>query len=80
LDNTTGDRAVNALCEIAHAQGAWIDDGEGRHSRVGGATMMTKRNLSKIAEMVLVSFFALAAVFVTLSAAIGPPSLWVLAP
>jgi hypothetical protein len=41
--------------------------------------MMTKQNLSKIADVVLLSLLALAAVFVTLSAVLGPPSLWMLA-
>jgi hypothetical protein len=41
--------------------------------------MMTKQNLSKITEMVLVALLALTAVFVTLSAVLGPPSLWMLA-
>jgi hypothetical protein len=31
-----GDSLVNALCEFAHAR-ALIDDGECKHSRVGGA-------------------------------------------
>ena len=56
-----------------------IDDGECQHSPVGGAHMMTKQNLSKIAEVVLVSLFSLAAMFVTFSAVLGPPSLWMLA-
>jgi hypothetical protein len=41
--------------------------------------MMTKHSLSKIADVALLSLLALAAVFVTLSAALGPPSLWILA-
>jgi len=41
--------------------------------------MMTKQSLSRITEAVLVSFFALAAVAVTLSAVLGPPSLWMFA-
>lgn len=41
--------------------------------------MMTKQNLSKIAEVVLVSLFGLAAMFITFSAVLGPPSLWMLA-
>jgi len=41
--------------------------------------MMTKQNLSKIADVVLLSLLALAAVLVTLSAVLGPPSLWMLA-
>jgi len=41
--------------------------------------MMAKQNLSKIAEVVLLLLFSLAAVFVTLSAVLGPPSLWMLA-
>ena len=41
--------------------------------------MVTKQSLSKIAEMVLLSLLALAAAFVTLSAVLGPPSLWMLA-
>jgi hypothetical protein len=56
-----------------------IDDAECKHSRVGGANMMTKQNLSKIADVVLLSLLALAAVFVTVSAVLGPPSLWMLA-
>src|SRR5262249_50720461 len=43
---------------------ALIDDRECKHSRVGGASMMTKQNLSKIADVVLVSLLALAAGFV----------------
>jgi len=39
---------------------------------------MTNQNLSKIANVVLVSLLALAAVFVTLSAVLGPPSIWLL--
>jgi hypothetical protein len=41
--------------------------------------MLTKQSLSKIAETVLLSLLALAAVFVTLGAVLGPPSLWMLA-
>jgi hypothetical protein len=40
--------------------------------------MMMRQNLSKIADVVLLSLLALAAVFVTLSAVLGPPSLWLL--
>jgi hypothetical protein len=40
--------------------------------------MMTRQNLSKITDVVLLSLLALAAVFVTLSAVLGPPSLWLL--
>ena len=40
--------------------------------------MMTQQNLSKISEVALVSLLALAAVFVTFSAVLGPPSLWLL--
>ena len=69
---------MNALCEFAHTR-ALIDDGECKHSRIGGASMMTKQNLSKIGDVVLLSLLALAAVFVTVSAVLGPPSLWMLA-
>ena len=41
--------------------------------------MMTKQNLSKIADVALLSLLALAALFITLSAVLGPPSLWMLA-
>jgi hypothetical protein len=40
---------------------------------------MTKQNLSKITDVALLSLLALAALFITLSAALGPPSLWMLA-
>jgi hypothetical protein len=40
--------------------------------------MMMRQNLSKIADVVLLSLLALAAVFVTLSAVLGSPSLWLL--
>jgi hypothetical protein len=40
--------------------------------------MMMRQNLSKIADVALLSLLALAAVFVTLSAVLGPPSLWLL--
>ena len=69
---------MNALCEFAHTR-ALIDDGECKHSRVRGANMMTKQNLSKIADVALLSLLALAALFITLSAVLGPPSLWMLA-
>ena len=46
---------------------------------VNGANMMTKQNLSKIADVVLMLLLCLAAVFVTLGAVLGPPSLWLLA-
>jgi hypothetical protein len=42
-----------------------IDDGECKHSRVGGAKMMTRQNLSKITDVALLSLLALAAVLVT---------------
>jgi len=41
--------------------------------------MTTKQDLAKIADVVLILLFSLAAVFVTLSAVLGPPSLWILA-
>jgi hypothetical protein len=41
--------------------------------------MMTKQNLTKISEVVLLSFFGLVALAVTLSAVLGPPSLWMFA-
>jgi hypothetical protein len=40
---------------------------------------MTKQNLSKITDVALLSLLALAALFIMLSAALGPPSLWMLA-
>jgi hypothetical protein len=40
--------------------------------------MMMRQNPSKIADVALLSLLALAAVFVTLSAVLGPPSLWLL--
>jgi len=46
---------------------------------VRGANMTTKQNLAKIADVVLMLLFCLAAVFVTFSAVLGPPSLWILA-
>jgi hypothetical protein len=46
---------------------------------VRGANMTTKQDLAKIADVVLILLFSLAAVFVTLSAVLGPPSLWILA-
>jgi hypothetical protein len=46
---------------------------------VKGANMMTKQNLPKIADVVVMLLFCLAGVFVTLSAVLGPPSLWLLA-
>jgi hypothetical protein len=67
------------LCEIAQARAALIDDGDCKQSHVRGANMLTKQNLSKITEVVLLSLFALAALSVTLSAVLGPPSLWMVA-
>jgi hypothetical protein len=73
---------VNTLCECAvrnrTGARASIDDAELKHSKHRGANMMTKQSLSRIADMVLVSLLALAATFVTLSAVLGPPSLWML--
>ena len=40
---------------------------------------MTKQRLSRLAEVVLVSLFFLMAVYLTLAATVGQPSLWVLA-
>jgi hypothetical protein len=70
---------LNALCEIAHAHGHRSTMVSGSVLFVKGANMMTKQNLSKIADVVLMLLFCLAAVFVTLSAVLGPPSLWILA-
>ena len=71
---------MNALCEIAHAHGHRSAMVSTSVLFVKGANMMTKQNLSKIADVVLTLLFCLAAVFVTLSAVLGPPSLWILAP
>src|SRR5262249_56556671 len=64
----------NALCEITHQAGNRSAMISASIPFVGGAIMLTKQKLSKIADVALLSLLVLAAVFVTAGVAIPPPS------
>jgi hypothetical protein len=70
---------ANALCEIAQAHARFSTMVSASHPHITGANMLTRQNLSKITVVVLLSLLALAALSVTLSAVLGPPSLWMFA-
>src|SRR5262249_57098095 len=65
---------ANALCEITHQAGNRSAMMSASIPFVGGAIMLTKQKLSKIADVALLSLLVLEAVFVTAGVAIPPPS------
>jgi hypothetical protein len=69
---------MSALCEIAQAHEHRLRMVSVSIPSVGGSIMLTKESLSKIADVVLLVLFALAAVFVTMSAIFGPTPVWIL--
>ena len=64
----------NALCEITHQAGNRSAMMSASIPFVGGAIMLTKQKLSRIADVALLSLLVLAAVFVTAGIAIPPAS------
>src|SRR5262249_52301823 len=63
---------ANALCEITHQAGNRSAMVTASIPFVGGAIMLTKQKLSKIADVTLLSLLVLEAVFVTADIAIPP--------
>src|SRR5215469_8511708 len=65
---------ANAVCEITHQAGNRSAMMSASIPFVGGAIMLTKQKLSRIADVALLSLLVLEAVFVTAGIAISPAS------
>jgi hypothetical protein len=68
---------MSAMCEIAQAHEE-LSAMVSVSSPSGGSTMLTNESLSKIADVVLLVSFGLAAIFVTMSTIFGPTPVWIL--
>ena len=64
----------NAVCEITHQAGTRSAMMSASIPFVGGAIMLTKQKVSKLADVALLSLLVLEAVFVTAGIAIPPAS------